>query len=307
MLITPWIIAFITIPNLFSIYFDAENIKVLPVVLFFSAMYGVAVITFGLGLAYLGLALAYSLNMALIIIVGTLVPIVFADNLAGFLDNIKIFLQFKGQILILGIAVVVVSLIINAIAAVRREKDYFKQIDDNKPKEQKTFFKGLILCLITGFCAPGLSYAFIYGEKLRITAENMGVSKALSTNAIMPMAHLGTAIVIFAYCGWLLTKNKTWKLYIEKGTGKYYTYTIFMGIAAIGVALFAVASANMGEFGYSVGWAVINASSIFWANIAGLLTGEWKGVSKKTILTMLVGLCVLIVGISIIGWTNSLN
>ena len=80
-----------------------------------------------------------------------------------------------------------------------------------------------------------------------------------------------------------------------------------MGILWIGgIALFGMATANLGKLGPSIGWAIYSAVCIFTANILGILTGEWKGARRKTILVMTAGLVVLFGGICIVGWANSL-
>jgi len=116
----------------------------------------------------------------------------------------------------------------------------------------------------------------------------------------------GPFFINLGYAMRLLRKNKTWELYYQKDNRAYYLYTLIMGVWTVGVALFGVAAANMGDLGSSIGWAIINSASIFWANILGILTGEWKGTTKKTLKTMVVGLAVLLAGICTVGWANTL-
>jgi uncharacterized YccA/Bax inhibitor family protein len=116
----------------------------------------------------------------------------------------------------------------------------------------------------------------------------------------------GPFFINLGYAAWLLNKNKTWRLYQQKDNRVYYLYTLIMGVWTVGVALFGVAAANMGDLGTSIGWAIINSASIFWANILGILTGEWKGTTNKTLTTMIVGLAVLLLGICTVGWANHL-
>ncbi|MHC4620699.1 MAG: L-rhamnose-proton symporter family protein [Planctomycetota bacterium] len=153
---------------------------------------------------------------------------------------------------------------------------------------------------------PGLSYAYEYGRPLTETAMTLGAHNAVAANAVLPLCLFGPFFINLGYAAWLLNKNKTWRLYQQKDNRVYYLYTLIMGVWTVGVALFGVAAANMGDLGTSIGWAIINSASIFWANILGILTGEWKGTTNKTLTTMIVGLAVLLLGICTVGWANHL-
>jgi L-rhamnose-H+ transport protein len=43
------------------------------------------------------------------------------------------------------------------------------------------------------------------------------------------------------------------------------------------------------------------------ANLWGVIIKEWKGVSKKTISTILIGMIVMFISILIVGYGNSLR
>ena len=80
-----------------------------------------------------------------------------------------------------------------------------------------------------------------------------------------------------------------------------------MGLLWAGsIFIYGMATANLGELGPSIGWASFNAIGILWANILGILTGEWKNVSKKGLSVMAIGLLVLLGGVFIVGWANAL-
>ena len=148
---------------------------------------------------------------------------------------------------------------------------------------------------------------FIYGDQLRATAESMGTSKALASISIWPIGLFSGFIVNIVYCCRLVNKNKAWGLYREKGTGLYYLYTLIMGILWAGsTAIYGMAAASLGKLGPSIGWAILMGVAIFWANILGVFTGEWKGASRKTLCVMTVGLVVLLGGICIVGWAKYL-
>jgi hypothetical protein len=74
LLIVPWVIAFLTVPNLFGSYSRAGT-RILFLVLLFGSCWGVGQIAFGKGLDYLGIGMGFSLQIGLIIVVGSLLPL----------------------------------------------------------------------------------------------------------------------------------------------------------------------------------------------------------------------------------------
>ena len=163
----------------------------------------------------------------------------------------------------------------------------------------------MIICIVAGVTAPALNYVFIYGEQLRLTAVRLGTGETLASISIWPIALFAGFLVNIIYCASLVNKNKMWGKYYEKGTGLYYLYTLIMGILWAGsTAIYGMAAANLGKLGPSIGWAILLGTAILWANILGIFTGEWKGVSRKALCITAAGLIVLLAGICIVGWAK---
>ena len=54
-------------------------------------------------------------------------------------------------------------------------------------------------------------------------------------------------------------------------------------------------------------WILHMSFIILVANMWGLVLKEWKGVSKKTITTITVGIAIIILSVLIVGYGNSLK
>ena len=297
LLVIPWVVAFATVPNLFGVYSNA-GFKAVFLVFLCGFLWGFSALTFGKGMEYMGLALGYSLMLGLIIVVGSLLPL--------FTGNSENILKPNGLAIITGVAVIVLGVIFNAWSALIKEKD-LAAATAARSSERKSLAKGLIICVVTGIIAPALNYSFIFGDKLMAAAETLGSGKTFASNSIWAIALGGAFIVNTAYCGWLVNKNRSWAKFSEQGTGKYFLYTLIMGILWGGaIEYYGMATANLGKLGPSIGWAVFQATAIFAANILGILTGEWKGVGKKSLTLMIIGLIVLLVGICVLGFANTL-
>jgi hypothetical protein len=295
LLVMPWVIAIGTIPRLFDVYRQVPA-KVFLLACMFGTVWGIANITFGLGLSAMGISLGYSIMLGLIIVFGTIMPMVTNPTTPAF--------STESLAVIGGVAVMVISLAINVVAAFRKDKEL--SVQPAKTGTEVSVAKGLFFCFLTGVFAMGLNYAFIYGDPIRVKAIELGASTSVSSNAALPVIFIGAALITMLYCGRMIQRGKTWHLFTDKDNGRYFLLTAFMAIWTVGMAMFGIASSNMGALGHSVGWAVLNASAIICANVIGVISGEWKGVSVKTMAVLLAGLTIMLVGICIVGWANSL-
>ena len=295
LLVAPWVIAFVTVPNLIQIYHDTSW-QTLGLVAMFGTLWGIASLTFGLGLAYMGLAIGYSLMIGLIIVSGSLLPLVTNPSSSGLTKQV--------MVLITGVIVMVISLVINTIAAKLKENGLAEKTQAVS-RPVNSFGIGLLLCVITGIVGCCLNYSYIYGDSIRVHAVELGASNAFAANAILPIALIGASLLNMGYCFWMVNKGRTWHLYFAQGNKRYFIYTLGMVVWAVGIAVFGIAAANMGKLGNSVGWAVLNASAIIWANVIGVVCGEWKGVKSKTISILVTALFIMILGIAIVGFANS--
>ena len=72
-IITPWIVALLTVPGLINILHEAPVSSLLLCYLF-GVMWGVGGLTFGLSMRYLGMSLGYAIALGLCAAFGTLIP-----------------------------------------------------------------------------------------------------------------------------------------------------------------------------------------------------------------------------------------
>lgn len=294
--IFPLLLGVISVPKLFVIFRIAGAEGLLPVFIF-GFLWGIGSICFGLGIRYIGLGLAFSINIGMTIAIGSLMPL-----MPGFLDS-----SYQGSgvlAVVVGVIIIIVGVVINGYSAILRGKETVNNEENGVilRSSRKDTQKGIILCIIAGIMSPMLQIAFMYGSEIVKIAKNMGVDETMGSNAIWIIALLGGFVVNMFYTVWLLTKKKSWELYKIKEAKKYHFYAIIMGLLwVVTIASYGMAVSNMGELGLSVGWAIFNSVGIIWANILGLLTKEWKNVQRKTISIMIIGLMVLVLGTFIVG------
>jgi L-rhamnose-H+ transport protein len=63
----------------------------------------------------------------------------------------------------------------------------------------------------------------------------------------------------------------------------------------------------LGKLGPAIGWPLSLIVGLLVANLCGLAAGEWKFAAVSDRAWMLSGLAVLLVAISILGWSSTLT
>jgi L-rhamnose-H+ transport protein len=80
-----------------------------------------------------------------------------------------------------------------------------------------------------------------------------------------------------------------------------------MGIAwPAGIAVYGIAAYLLGEYGAYVGFPMMLICSILFGNLAGALSGEWKGTSRQAKSVMTAGVLILIIALGVMGLSNHL-
>lgn len=289
LLAAPWVMAFLTIPNLAGVYCGESNI--VTIVALFGLLWGVGAILFGKGIDYLGISLSLPIMQGLINVVGTLMPVVLRDP--------SELLTPLGLKLLAGILVILVGIVFFAKAGHIRDSKNNQNL--LKTPIKKNFRKGLIICLLAGLFGPMINFAFVFGTPLQEKAVSMGASSLNAANVIWSIALSAGFIINLLECIRLFRRNKSWKTY-RNHTSRGLMMAILAGVIwYFSIMFYGMGGSFMGVLGASVGWATMQSTAIIAGNIAGWATGEWKGATSHAIKMMMIGLVCLVGGVIIIA------
>jgi L-rhamnose-H+ transport protein len=205
-----------------------------------------------------------------------------------------------------GVAVMLVGLVLSAHAGRWRQA--------LRPKHETTsgadisaFGKGdirvgLLICIASGVLSSMLNLALVFGDDIRVTAERLGASSVASVNMLwLPVESAGFLPTLF-YCAYLLTKNKTWSVYLRRGTLSHWFIAMLMSAFFMGgLSLYGLGVGRLGEMGAILGFPIFMCTIVFTGNTAGLITGEWRGSPRVAYAYGLAGLLLLAAAIVCIG------
>jgi L-rhamnose-H+ transport protein len=312
-LIVPPIAAYLTIPNFASIISSTSS-SVLFWTYLMGLLWGIGGLTYGLGVRYLGVSLGSSIILGLCSVFGSLIPSIYYNfNPTAGKDTIHDLMTTSwGQMVLLGLAICVLGIIICGKAGGMKDKDLNGQTADNAEFD---ITKGLILAVISGVLSACFSFGIEAGSSMALEANaqwkylHEGQGEFLFRNNVVYVVILwGGLTTNFLWCMYLNFKNKSFGDYRNDRTPLLKNY-IFSALAGttwfLQFFFYGMGESRLGNGASS--WILHMAFIILVANSWGLVLKEWKGVSKKTMTTIVIGIFTIILSVLVVGYGNSLK
>jgi L-rhamnose-H+ transport protein len=292
LIIFPWIITFLTVPNVGGVYGGASSATLWRVALFGIA-WGVGATLFGLGISRVGMALGFAIILGITASFGSLFPL-------AVLHPEELHTR-RGEALMLGTAVMIVGLLFLALAGKRRERDA-----GTSGTARSGFFLGLVICIFSGLFSSMLNFSFVFGDEIRVRALAAGASSAMAANPIWSLTVTGGFLSNLIYCVYLLNKNKNWGVYREGGTSSYWLLGGLTGFLWYGgTVAYGMGAASLGKLGGIVGWPVFMTLDIIVGIFWGAVSGEWNEASRRAVAYCWAGVGVLVLAIVLISIGNA--
>jgi L-rhamnose-H+ transport protein len=314
-LIAPPIAAYLTIPGFADIIHNAGG-SVLAATFIMGLLWGIGGLTYGLGVRYLGVALGSSIILGLCSVFGAIIPSVYyyftpaagKDTIADLVGT------SWGQLVLAGLVVCVAGIVICGKAGAMKDKDLQGAKTDASGSEYKIGL-GLLVAIVSGVLSACFSFGIEAGGSLGTVANeawklaNPGQGEFLFRNNVIFVVILwGGLTTNFIWCVILNVRNKSAGDYTNKKTPLLKNYLL----CALGGTMwflqfffYGMGESKLGNGASS--WILHMSFIILVANMWGLVLKEWKGVSKKTTKTIILGITVIILSILTVGYGNYLH
>lgn len=315
-LIVPPIAAWLTIPGFMDIITSSDS-STLGSTYVMGLLWGIGGLTYGLGVRYLGVALGSSIILGLCSFFGALVPSFYyyfypkegKDTIADLVGN------SWGQMVLAGLALCIVGIIICGIAGKKKDNDLGHSHKDASGSE---FYivKGLILAVISGVLSACFSFGIEAGSAMGEVANgNWKAANPLAqgeylfkNNVIFVVILWGGLTTNFIWCMILNARNKSFGDYTNTKTPitKNYLLCALAGTTwFLQFFFYGMGESKMGNNASS--WILHMSFIILVANMWGILSKEWKGVSKKTNTMIIIGIITIILSVLLVGRGNNLH
>lgn len=314
-LIVPPLAAYLTIPGFMDIIKAAPG-QVLGSTFIMGLLWGIGGLTYGLGVRYLGVSLGSSIILGLCSVFGALVPSVYYYfNPKDGKDTIAdLFGTSWGQLVLLGLLLCIIGIVICGKAGSMKDKELGGAKVDASGSEYKATL-GLIVAVISGVLSACFSFGIEAGASMGEAANevwkaaNPGQGEFLFKNNVIFVVILwGGLTTNFIWCMILNARNKTFGDYTNKKTPLVKNY-LFCALAGttwfLQFFFYGMGESKLGNGASS--WILHMSFIILVANMWGIISKEWNGISKKTRNTIIVGIITIILSVVVVGIGNRLH
>jgi L-rhamnose-H+ transport protein len=292
MVVIPWCAVLIAVPR-WNVIFAAIPISGLASLVALGLIWGVASLLYGLAIDLLGIALGFSIQLGLSIVIGALVPFAIVRGLAFRTPSDWAFLA--------GVIAMVLGVTLCATAGTVSKSTGAAGAATAAGRVR--FRKGLVIAVLGGLGSPLLNLGIQYGTSL--------LPRFASADTLVPW--LAWAIFLSAaavsqagWCFYHLVATRQTALFRSKGSGHDAVLVSGMGVLwAVSIFLYAVSATSLGSIGTSVGWPVFIGLIVITSNLWGISLGEWKERPRANFYQMIAGSVVLIAAAFIIGWART--
>lgn len=315
-LIIPPIAAWLTIPHFMEII-SQSSLSTVGWTYTWGLLWGIGGLTYGLGIRYLGMSLGNSVLLGFTAVFGALAPSIYynfyhAEGKTTFNDLIS---TSWGRLILFGIIICLIGIFICGRAGVLKERDLLLTEGKESIKEFN-LVKGLIVCTVSGILSACFNYGIEAGTPMAEVAN--GIWKA--SHPDVSSAFLFRNNVTFVVLLWGgLTTNLIWTAFLNFRNNTFGDYTnnktplasnyFFAGLAGtiwfLQFFFYGMGESKLGNGASS--WILHMAFIILVANIWGLVLKEWKGVSRKTKVTITTGILAILLSVILVGYGNALK
>jgi L-rhamnose-H+ transport protein len=289
LVVLPWGLAAGSIPRLEEVYRGIPGRTVIYP-LAFGLLWGVAQLTYGLAIKRVGMALAISVVAGLSCLSGSLVPLLVL--------NPGDLLRPRGLLLLVGMPILFLGLGLYGKAGRRREEE--QVAPQLTGASESKFSTGLAICVFTGIIGSSINLGFAFSGDLIRRSLQVGATEVTSTYAVWALV-LGAGFVPnFLYCLFLLFRNRTWSLFLDRDWAKSMLVATAMALLWLGgVVAYGIGAKLVGTYGTSLG--LLTAAQILSSSTLGVLAGEWRATSVRTRKLLATGLGATVLSVVVLN------
>jgi L-rhamnose-H+ transport protein len=307
-LIVPPVAAYLTLPCFAAIIKSTPG-GIIGATFLMGLLWGIGGLMYGLGVRYLGMSLGNSVILGFCSAFGALIPSIYynlvpTEGKTSFSDMLR---SSGGQLVLLGVVVCIIGIAICGRAGMMKEKELSAE-QKSESVNEFNLVKGLIIATISGILSAFFNFGIEAGKPMANEAVRLGLNPLFQNNVIFVVILWGGLATNFIWCMILNSRNKTFGDYTNKKTPLIKNY-LFCALAGtlwfLQFFFYGMGESKLGNGASS--WILHMSFIILVANMWGIILKEWKGVSKKTITTIIIGIATIIASVIIVGYGNSIK
>ena len=294
-LIMPLVIGFFTVPDLFQVLTKAPSGPFWGAMLL-GATYGFGGLSFGYAIRNIGYSLTYTISIGISAVLGTIVPLFMKGTV------IEHFTKTGGGIVLLGMIISIVGVGLCGRAGFLKEKGI-----DSSSGQGFNMKKGLFLTIIAGTLSAVWGISLEIGQPISDLAADHGAGH-FEGNAKLIVSSVGCLVTNLSWFIVVAIKNGTIKSLVngdklnkKQFYGNYLLSALAGSLWYTQFFFYGLGHVKMGSFEFA-SWVLHMSMLIFFSYIIGVIMKEWKSVNRKTYITLVIALLVLVVSFILMSY-----
>ncbi len=183
-----------TFPGFLNVYVESGS-RILLVFLF-GHLWGWGATAFGLGVARLGMSLAFALILGITTFVGATVPLLIADQTL-----------VQGISFMAGLILLLIGIGLFGLAGHWRDQE--KGGGSESHSKSAGYMAGVIICLVSGVLSGAFNIGVSMAQPVQELAAARGAGSWATANIYWPVLLFGGFLANLTYCGYLLISKRT--------------------------------------------------------------------------------------------------
>ncbi len=305
-LILPWVSILFMCPN------TPEVVSGLPSKLFWTIIlgglaFGLGQICFVLAFRYIGIGLAFVVNISMGTAGSALIPIFWHKGILG---------TTYSYVQLIGILVFIFAVCFGAAAGAARDR--MKKAGSESVAESKTkkiepgkLILGTILAILAGAgsVAQGITYIWANPTVSKIAEERFGSTELASDTIAWVLIFSAAWLPYVLYFLYLSLKKRSLKHLSFAGTGMYWIFIVLMGVGFWGSLIFFSKASGIigGDLAPTVAWPLFMVFIILTSNFWSWKSGEWHGAGSTAFKRMTISLVLFVVAIIVFSFSSGLQ
>ncbi|MGB8601190.1 MAG: L-rhamnose/proton symporter RhaT [Rhizomicrobium sp.] len=287
-------VSLLLLPDFWQFYrgIDATTVGL---AILFGCMWGIGNVSYGLTMRHLGMSLGIGTAIGVTLVVGTLIPPVVHCQMGQLIHS------SGGPISMAGIAVALIGIAIVTLAGLYKEKRLGARAADFNLR------KGLLLAVLCGIFSSGMSFAIDASKPIEALALAKGIAPLYAALPSYVLIMGGGALVNFTYCFVRLFYKKDLSLKSDLGQPARVLTRNAVLAASGGIMwyfqffFYAWGAANIPERLCFVNWMLHMSGYVLFGGLVGLALREWRGVGRRPIAILCLGILVIIIAANLVG------
>jgi L-rhamnose-H+ transport protein len=211
-----------------------------------------------------------------------------------------------GVLVLVGVAVCLIGIAISGKAGMMKEGE----MSDAQKKASVAEFslvKGLIIAIFSGILSSFFNFGIEAGKEMADAAVVAGFNPLFQNNVTFVVILWGGLTTNLIWTTILSLKNKTYGDFVNTSSpiAKNVMFSALAGTTwFLQFFFYGMGESKLGNGASS--WILHMSTIILTANMWGIVRHEWTGTSRKTKMTITIGIAVILLSVVLVGIGNSM-